>query len=128
MYKISGFFALSEEDNFQEGCSTDNYQDYYSAERFEAPTIPELIEIIKSKIGANDNKNILINACGEADRIDAQVYESEPFNMYPPTATEMELWKEGKKKIFLTTYTFEIELCTPVDVKSLVDATLYSEG
>ena len=48
----------------------------------------------------------MLDSCDEASRLDIQVYECEDGS--PASEFEVQEWKEGKRKLWLATYTFNL--------------------
>lgn len=109
MLEVNGWSKMSEEDNWENGCSLD--ATFFSGnDRFAAETQDELIQKLMDFSGADDRENVLINSCDDLGRIDIQVYENE--YAYPASKAEMERFKLNDARIWLSTYSFYAEWVT----------------
>jgi hypothetical protein len=111
-YEIDGMMKFSEVDIYEEGCQPNTGGTFFINEfKFKADTVKELIKKVCEQLGIeNKEENYLLNSCEEAGRIDFQLMEnSEGFI---PTASQIELWKKGKIKLWACTYTAHVEKVT----------------
>lgn len=95
-----------EEDIYSSGCQPDTGGRFIVEITFNDSTIEGLLTQIKEYYDVTDD-DILLNACGEDGRIDIQVLEDK--DSYKATEQEIELWKHGEIKLYLSTYIYHIE-------------------
>ena len=101
MYFVNGLLKFAEEDSYQSGCVAGTAVSYHINITFTGKTLAALLENLKIFTGCDD---ILINSCDEQGRIDLQGY--------------MQLWRDGKKKLYAVTYTayaYKAELSTSIE-------------
>ena len=109
-YEARGWIKHAEEDIYACGCQPDTGSIFDGSDRFQAATIPELIESLMSFTGCNDRESVLLNSCDEPGRVDIQTMETEEG--YPATESDIATWKQGHKRLWLATYTFHVEKVT----------------
>lgn len=105
MYRADGFFKMSEEDIYEEGCIPNSGSCFSSHEIFRSHNLNSLLDTIASFVGA-ERKDIELNACDEPGRVDIWMMENEMG--YPATKAEIEAWKEGKTRLWDSIYSFQI--------------------
>lgn len=105
MYRADGFFKMSEEDIYSEGCIPNSGSCFASHEIFRSHKLESLLKTITNYVGA-DMEDVEVNACDEAGRVDICVMENE--SGYKATMKEIEAWKEGKTRLWDTIYTFNV--------------------
>ena len=107
MFSVKGFYAISEVDSFEHGCTGKTRtlsDDYFKAS---AATLDGLIDILKVEFCADDNC-VFLNSCEDLGRLDIQVEQREPFKCAKPSAATMHRFKAGEINLFLTCYTFQV--------------------
>ena len=105
MYRADGFFKMSEEDIYEEGCIPNSGSCFASHEVFRSHSLDSLIGTIASFVGA-DRKHIELNACDEEGRLDISMMENE--DGCPATQKEIDAWKEGRIRLWDSIYTFKV--------------------
>ena len=113
MYFVNGLLKFAEEDSYQSGCVVGTAVSSHINITFTGKTLAALLENLKIFTGCDD---ILINSCDEQGRVDLQGYETADGG----TASEsgMQLWKDGKIKLYAVTYTayaYKAELSTSIE-------------
>ena len=100
VYIVNGLLKFAEEDSYQNGRVVGTAVSDCINITFTGKTLAALLEDLKIFTGCDD---ILLNSCDEQGRVDLQVYETADGG----TASEsgMQLWKDGKKKLYAVTYT-----------------------
>ena len=100
MYIVNKVFKFSEEDSYKDGCLPGSASNSIIDVTFTNNTLAGLLEELKNFTGCDD---ILLNSCDEIGRVDLQGYETADGG----TASEsgMQLWKDGKIKLYSVTYT-----------------------
>ena len=100
MYFVNGLLKFAEEDSYQSGCVVGTaFSDCINA-TFTGETLAALLEDLKIFTGCDD---ILLNSCDEQGRVDLQGYETSDCET--ASETDMQLWRDGKKKLYAVTYT-----------------------
>ena len=108
-YRIKGYIAHSEIDNWDQGCigpAKTEWGDWYS---LEAESIAGLLEKLSTDFYATSNDDFLLDSCDEDGGIDLQVYQREPFKIGKPSEATIAKWKAGKIDLWLTCYSFQVE-------------------
>lgn len=105
MYRADGFFKVSEEDIYEEGCIPNSGSCFSSHEVFRSHSLDSLLDTIAKYVGA-DRKDIEVNACDEPGRVDICIMEND--DGYPATEKQIELWKEGKTRLWDSIYSFKV--------------------
>lgn len=105
MYRADGFFKMSEEDIYEEGCIPNSGSCFSSHEIFRSHSLDSLLDTIACFVGA-ERKDIELNACDEPGRVDICMMENEMG--YPATKAEIEAWKEGKARLWDSIYSFQV--------------------
>ena len=100
MYFVNGLLKFSEEDSYQNGCVAGTAVSDCINTTFTGKTLAALLEDLKIFTGCDD---ILINSCDEQGRVDLQGYETADCET--ASETDMQLWRDGKKKLYAVTYT-----------------------
>lgn len=104
-YETSTAWAMSEEDNWENGCLRDTEQVFDYDVKFEAKSLKELLVKIKEHFGV-ENEDMLLNSCDVKGRLDIQRLEDEQgCKLY---GYELEKWKHGKKKAWLVCYSYKV--------------------
>lgn len=125
-FAAMGWIKHSEEDDFVTGCEGKAIMDG-GHETFNAATLDELIKQCAHFVGQTDLKNCLLDSCEEAGRLDIQVYEDAEG--MPASEDAINKWKDGKYKIWLATYTFNLLKVERVVISyNVADKKLYAEG
>lgn len=114
-YEIDKGFKYVEEDVYEKGCLPETSQAGVVDISFKAATVEELRKELKDFYGVED-ENIDLDACDEPGRIDVQVLE-DVNGVTVGNDYDIEQWKQGRKRLFLATYTF--------NVKHVVESTCY---
>ena len=100
MYFVNGLLKFAEEVSYQNGRVVGTAVSSYINITFTGKTLAALLEDLKIFTGCDD---ILLNSCDEQGRVDLQGHETADGG----TASEsgMQLWKDGKIKLYSVTYT-----------------------
>ena len=100
MYFVNGLLKFAEEDSYQSGHVVGTAVSDCINITFTGETLAALLEDLKIFTGCDD---ILLNSCDEQGRVDLQGHETADGG----TASEsgMQLWKDGKIKLYSVTYT-----------------------
>lgn len=106
-YETKGCLKFWEEDRYSEGCVPNSGSCCWIDYPMQADTLGELLEKINCFTSNSDEDAILLDACEEEGRVDIQVLETE--ESYPPSPAQLQAWKEGKLKLWLCDYSFQIE-------------------
>lgn len=99
-YKAS-CLKFTEEDDFEKGCLPETSRDIPIEEEFFKPTLGELVKAIED---FTQGKAHAFE--GEGNRIEVQVMED--VNGIKATPHEEELWKQGRRKLYLSNYSFYV--------------------
>lgn len=122
-FAAMGWVSLSQEDHFQNGC-IGKTQMNGGHETFTGPTIEKLIEQIASFVDQDNFKNITLDACEEAGRLEISVYQCEDGSS--ASEDEVQQWREGKLRLWLADYSFNILSTEKVVLsRNVTDKTLY---
>lgn len=113
-YESGKAFKHTEVNDYEQGCLPDTSSCWDVDIKFSANTKEELIEQIKNYYDVT-NEDIMLNSCDEPGRIDIQILEDE--NSFKATEHDKELWKQGKKKLWLSTYTYYARMVTTERIK-----------
>lgn len=110
VYRIGGYMALAEKDNWKEGCYGPHKSEIVLPRDWtiEAPTFPKLLEKLNLEFGG-DREAFLLDSCEELGRLDLQVMQLNCFNTSKPTSKTMEKWKKGFIDLWLVDYIFHVE-------------------
>lgn len=119
MYIVNGLMKFVEEDIFNDGCQPDTAQTSTVDISVKAETVSELIDKLSGFLVIKDFQ---INPCeDDTARIEFQCME-DGDNWWGATASEIELWKAGKLKLYRATYTAIINQITPIDINKALKA------
>ena len=113
MYFVNGLLKFAEEDSYQSGCVVGTAVSSHINITFTGKTLAALLENLKIFTGCDD---ILINSCEEQGRVDLQGYEAADGST--ASASDMQLWRAGEKKLYSVTYTvyvYKAELSTLIE-------------
>ena len=113
-YESGKAFKFTEEDVWKDGCQPDISQSSIVDIEFTASSIKELIQQIQEYYSP-DEGCIEFNACDEKGRLDISILETD--DSMKATAPEIESWKEGKKRLWNSIYTYQIKKVISEDVK-----------
>ncbi len=105
-YQVHGWSKTAAEDSYKDGeigLSSSSGSD----DIFEANSIDELIPKLMEFVNVDERDNVLLNSCDDIGRIDIQKQENEDGET--PTPKEIAEWKKGKKVLYNSTYTFNVE-------------------
>lgn len=110
-FRAHGWIKHCEEDVYASGC-TGQGRTWSGQQCFSAPTLQALLTSIKEFAGGDPDANddTQLDACDEYGRVDIQVHEDENGT----TAHNFDAWKAGEARLWLCTYTFHVEACSPV--------------
>lgn len=109
--EVDGLLKFVEEDNFQEGCDPKTAQSYMVDFSGKYESQEALIKGICDFLGIDDNpENYQINSCDEIGRIDFSVMENEEG--YQASQRELNLFKEGKCRLWYAVYIAKVESVT----------------
>ena len=113
MYFVNGLLKFAEEDSYQSGRVVGTAVSDCINATFTGKTLAVLLEDLKIFTGCDD---ILLNSCNEQGRIDLQGYETADGS--PALESDMQLWEDGKMKLYAVTYTaymYKAELSTLIE-------------
>lgn len=111
MFIVNGATKIAEEDNYQEGCLPDTSYMVDIDLSFRGATIEELIEQLKIYYG----EEYLVNPCeDDPSRIDFQ--RMEDSEGCEASKNQIEAWKKGRFKLWVVTYTMNIEKSETVNL------------
>jgi hypothetical protein len=96
----------SELDHWENGCTGEYSVNFWDLE-FKAETEQKLIDKITSHFGVTVDY-LLFNACEEIGRLDVQLQTLNMFDEYQLTKSELEEFKLGNIKAYLTTFSFQV--------------------
>jgi hypothetical protein len=68
-------------------------------------------------VGTDNKEDVLINSCDEIGRVDIQQMENDEG--YSASKDQIKAWKNGKQRLWLACYTFNIEQVSDVDLSCL---------
>lgn len=118
---VRGYFATSEADNFENGCHGKCETEFVKASDWQckAESLDKLIDALQAEFKAED---VMLNCCAEAGRLELQTVQRKAFVIGKPSDSTMAKWKAGDIDLFLTNYTFHVEI-----VQSEIDLRMYTE-
>lgn len=106
-FAAMGWYKHAEIDDWQNGCLPESRTMFEGRhDTFSAATIEELIEQCAKFVDQLDLTNCRLDSCDEAGWLDVQVHETDEG--VAASDEELKERKEGKKRIWLATYTFQI--------------------
>jgi hypothetical protein len=109
-FQVRGYSAFSEEDHYEQGCiGPAKHENEGHALVMYGKTFDELLDLIKIQFSVPDDESFLLDSCGDIGRLDLQVMQREPFDISKLSPQTLQRWKAGKKKLYLTCYTFYVE-------------------
>ena len=111
MYSSGKALKFTEQDIYQKGCLPDTAQSRSIDIQFSAYSIQTLIEKICEYYGVPKD-HLELNACGVDGRIDISVMETDEY--LQASKADIELWKQGKKRLWNSTYSYQIVKIVPV--------------
>ena len=137
-YRIKGYVAHSEQDSFENGCFGETKHQSSDSYQIDCPTFAELLKTLSVDFAAKRGEvaadfteywgDFILNSCDENGRVDIQVMQTKPFQCAWPSTTTMEQFKAGKRNLWLTTYTFNVErIETEIDLLEPDYAKLHFE-
>lgn len=107
MYEAEGWIKFAEKDDFNKGCDPDSVVCHEGNDRFSNETLEGLIGDLMTFVGTDNKEDVLLWEDGdEANRIDIQCMEDENFVTASKCKTKD--WKEGKRTLWLSCYTFRV--------------------
>lgn len=121
-FVIRGYYAFSEQDSWEDGCSFDTAKyEFMPPEAWtnKANSFDELLDMLSDEFKSND---FLLNSCEEPGRLDLQVMQRDPFQCNKVSKETEDKWKAGKLNLWLTCYTFKVEI-----VQTEIDLTKYTD-
>lgn len=107
-YQITHFLKLAEKDDFNFGCDPKTVQSTIIELQFDSNCLADLISNAAKFLGVTDKKNILLNACEDAGRIDFSVMETSEGGA--ATESDFEQWKNGQIELWAVTYTAHVKI------------------
>ena len=114
-YQIRKIDGFREQDIFESGCQPDTGSNWNEDINFSADTIPDLVKYVKDYFDFElYNAGITFGEC-EPDRIDVQRMECEDSTY--ASNSDIEAWKQGKKKLYLAYYILHVEQVEPVNLE-----------
>ena len=108
-YRIKGYIAHSEIDNWDQGCIGPAKTEWGDGFTLESDSIAGLLEKLSADFCATSNDGFLLDSCDEDGRLDLQVYQREPFKIGKPSEATIAKWKAGGIDLWLTCYSFQVE-------------------
>lgn len=124
-YVVRGWSKFAEEDVYSEGCKAENCVNASGNDSFNSENLDDLIKKLMVFVGTDNKEDVLLNSCDEIGRVDIQQMENDEG--YTATEGQLKKWKEGKAKLWLACYTFNIEEVKDVDL-SVLNGLGYSEN
>lgn len=117
IYRVNGFIAHSERDNFERGCIGDAQTRFADEFRQEAPTLRGLLVLLAGEFGAEVGGDALteywgdfiLDCCEEPGRVDIQVQQRKPFLAGRLSNDTLDRFKSGAIDLWLTEYSFHVE-------------------
>lgn len=106
-YQIKGWRKFAEEDVYMEGCIPDTSWENGGSDCFSAGNPEDAILAFARFAGDDSPEAIERNACGEDGRIDVCVMEAEDGTA--ASQREIQLWKQGKVRLWHSVYTGYLE-------------------
>ena len=129
-YKIKNFIRVSDEDIYSSGCTLDNSSAAWVEYEGREEKLDNLIKGVIDFLSIHNAECVLINSCGENGRIDFQVYET--MRGKSATRRDMNLWKEGKLRLWLCTYSCNVTRITEETdfdlTENVKDISIYTRG
>ena len=113
MYFVNGLLKFAEEDSYKSGHVVGTAFSACINATFTGETLAALLEDLKIFTGCD---GILINSCDDQGRVELQGYETADGST--ASASDMQLWKDGKIKLYSVTYTaliYKAELSTLIE-------------
>ena len=112
MYIVMGIEKVWEKDDYVNGCI--GKQHYTKIDvSFKSTDLKGILDKLREFTGCDD---ILLNSCDEQGRVDLQGHETANGGAAPES--DMQLWKDGKIKLYSVTYTaliYKAELSTLIE-------------
>ena len=110
-WEVNGWYKISEEDSYEQGCFGPGNDDSGS-DSFSGDTLDELFESILEFLCMDTTPEAMrdtieINSCGEPGRVD--ISRMEDAQGYEATKHDLELWKQGEKRLWYCTYIFGVQ-------------------
>jgi hypothetical protein len=96
----------SELDHWENGCTGEHSVNFWDLE-FKAENEQQLIDKITSYFGVTVDY-LQFNACEEIGRLDVQLQTLSMFDEFQLTKSELEEFKVGSIKAYLTTFSFQV--------------------
>ena len=125
-YCADGWIKWSEENSWGDGCIHGTDGEGSGSDQFRGKTVTELIGRCMEFVGTADPNEVLLDSCGEVGRLDIQVFEDLAGTV--ASDAQFELWRQGKLRMWLSTYTFSVVRRTdsPVVLRRLRNSGNYS--
>lgn len=110
IFKIQGYLAFSEIDNWAQGCIGPSKMEILNDQAWsiESDSFDGLIDQLSKGFCATSDKDFLLNSCDEMGRLDLQVVQRVPFNPTKLSEKILTEWKSGKRELWLTNYSFDV--------------------
>ena len=126
-YEVRGWSKDSEEDIFGKGCQPDVRSCMQGDETWEHERLYDLLFQLRAFCGEPDESAVLLDSCGDIGRVDIQVYETKAG--ITACEDEMKMWRQGKIRLWLSTYTFHVEhvVRKPVELLKTTLTLTYKE-
>ena len=106
-YEANGWIKFVEEDSFEHGCLSKTSFMVHGNERFSGATLDDLLKALNEFTGNNDAEAIEFDACDEQGRVDIQIMETAEG--YAADKSDIAVWREGKRRLWLVCYSFRVE-------------------
>ena len=108
LYRVKGFIAHSEPDNFENGCSGKGESRHNDDFVLVAATLAELVEMLASEFCCGIDC-VELDACETLGRIDVQVHQRDAFIVAKIPDDVLVRWHKGSIDLYLTDYSFYVE-------------------
>ena len=114
MFFMNGLIKHVELDTYQQGCIDDPTNHSMNVDvMFKAETLKGLLDKVSEFIGCYDYQ---INPCGDdPSRVDWQLTVDE--NTYPASQSDLQLWRKGKKRLWIADFTGFVERSNTVNIE-----------
>jgi len=113
-YQTTEFNKFVEEDDYKEGCLSENSSYYDTGIKFKSNNLNKLIEKIKDFFDIK-TEYIEFNSCEDKGRIDIGLTENADGEK--PNKEEVKQWKKGKIKLYYCLYSAYIQEVKDVNLK-----------
>ena len=115
MYQTNNGNKFTEQDIFNEGCIPETAQGHEVDMTFSNETTEGIIEEMRDFFDVDDDA-LQLDACDETGRIDIALMETDESEQ--ASKIDIEQWKQGKKRLWSSIYTFYVFDTVPVSLVS----------